>query len=91
MKHRARNKKNARRSSSRICLNASSHPNLAPHSMQAPFLRKSGQPLNQTPKPPTQRNREKKAGASALFKTISTLQPLSKFFFPIILTFEYIL
>ena len=39
-------------------------------------------------------HQRKKAGASALFKTVYTLQPLPIFFFkifPIILTFEYII
>ena len=48
--------------------------------MQVPFLRKSGRPFNQPPKTPTQHTRERKAGASALFNTISTLQPLPIFF-----------
>jgi hypothetical protein len=82
MKHQARNKKNAKKIAFMDLLDRVL-PILTqyPTSLQAPFLRKSGQPLNQPPKPPTQHTRDKKAGASALFNTISTLQPLKFFFF----------
>lgn len=81
MKHQARNRKNAKKIVfmdllERVLPILTEYPT----SMQAPFLRKSGQPLNQPPKSPTQRTREKKAGASALFNTISTLQSPIFFF-----------
>ena len=99
MKHKARNKKNAIKIILRDLLESVLPiQNLAPHPpCKPPFLRKSGQPLNQT-NPKTlnaTHQRKRKAGASALFNKISTLQPLPIFFFskhfPIILTIEYIL
>jgi len=93
MKHQARNKKNAKKIVfkdllERVFLSLTQYPT----PMQTPFLRKSGQPLNQPPKPPTQRIREKRL---ALLRSLTQSPPcsLSHFFFiifPIILTFEYI-
>lgn len=57
------------------------HPNLVPHPHASPLPPQKWPTPQSTPKPPTQRIRESKAGASALFNTISTLAASPNFFF----------
>ena len=96
MKHQVRNKKNARKDHLQgSAWTRLAHPNLIPHPHASPLPPQKWPTPQSSPKTLNERTREKKAGASALFNKISTLQPLPIFFFfrkliPIILTFEYI-
>ena len=82
MKHQVRNKKNARKDHLQgSAWTRLAHPNLIPHPHASPLPPQKWPTPQSSPKTLNERTREKKAGASALFNKISTLQPLPIFFF----------